>query len=35
MRDRNIDPIFVDERDASGWTPLMIAATHGHVAMCR
>ncbi len=35
MRDKNFDPIFVDERDASGWTPLMIAATHGHMAMCK
>ena len=35
MRDKNFDPIFVDERDASGWTPLMIAATPGHMAMCK
>jgi len=34
-RNSNLDPIFVDERDASGWTPLMAAATHGHLEMCR
>lgn len=22
-------------RDANGWTPLMVAATHGHLAMCQ
>jgi hypothetical protein len=34
-RGGNFIPVFVDERDASGWTPLMCAATHGHLEMCR
>ena len=34
-RGGDLNPIFVDERDANGWTPLMVAATHGHLAMCR
>ena len=34
-RGGNFIPAFVDERDASGWTPLMCAATHGHLEMCR
>mmetsp|Transcript_39437 Transcript_39437/g.61481 ORF Transcript_39437/g.61481 Transcript_39437/m.61481 type:complete len:284 (+) Transcript_39437:60-911(+) len=29
------DPVHVDERDHTGWTPLMTAATHGHVEMCK
>ena len=35
MRDKNFDPIFVDERDASGWTPLMIAALGAHRGVVR
>ena len=35
MKNKNLDPIFVDERDSNGWTPLMVAATHGHLAMCQ
>ena len=30
-----IDAIDVDVRDHQGWTPLMIAATHGNLEMCR
>jgi len=29
-----IEPIDVDVRDDQGWTPLMCAATHGHLEMC-
>jgi ankyrin repeat protein len=30
-----IDPIDVDVRDHQGWTPLMIAASHGYSEMCK
>jgi ankyrin repeat protein len=30
-----IDPIDVDVRDHQGWTPLMIAASHGNTEMCK
>jgi ankyrin repeat protein len=30
-----LEPVPVDCRDASGWTPLMCAAAHGHTEMCR
>ena len=29
-----VDPIDVDVRDHQGWTPLMVAALHGHLDMC-